>query len=294
MAWHIDPLVLLALLGVGVAYGLGMRGLRARAPFSPSQRRSTALFLAGYLTLVVALLSPLHNLGEQIFSVHMLQHLLLTQVAAPLLLWASSMPVMLWALPERDRPWIGHLAGTRAPLGRALRLVTHPVIAWTLYLVAQWLWHQPWAYQWALESHWAHYAEHLSFFGAALLFWWPVVGAAPLGSPLGYPARLLYTFLAWIPNTVLGAGITLSVGLLYPHYARTAEELGIDAHGDQVLAGLIMWVPGDVLFLVILLVLLASYLRQEERDAVRIDRELDARDLELARAKLDPRPGGRA
>jgi cytochrome c oxidase assembly factor CtaG len=105
-----------------------------------------------------------------------------------------------------------------------------------------------------------------------------VIGAPPLPSPLSYPARLAYTFLAWLPSSFLGAGITLSRAPLYAHYVATAEALGIDAAFDQQLAGLIMWIPGDVLFVTILLILFAAYLRDEERRAERLDRELDARE----------------
>src|SRR5258708_7606189 len=82
------------------------------------------------------------------------------------------------------------------PVRSALRWLTHPVVAWTLFVGTQWLWHLPVGYNWALENRWAHYFEHLSFFITAVLFWWPVIGSAPLRSPLGYPARMAYTFLA--------------------------------------------------------------------------------------------------
>jgi cytochrome c oxidase assembly factor CtaG len=161
-----------------------------------------------------------------------------------------------------------------------------PAVAWCLYLVCQWGWHQSTAYELALSNRWIHYAEHLSFFFSGILFWWPVIGTAPLGSSLGYPVRLLYTFLAWIPNSVLGAGITLAHDVLYPTYLTTAPRYGVDPAGDQVLAGLIMWVPGDLVFLSALLLLVAAYLRSEERESVRVDRELDAREAEAARLAL--------
>src|SRR5262249_48277845 len=111
-----------------------------------------------------------------------------------------------------------------------------------------------------------------------ILFWWPVVGAPPLPSPLSYPARLGYTFLAWLPNSVLGAGITLSRAPLYPFYVDVAPFAGIDPSVDQQVAGLIMWVPGDLVFAAILLILFAAFMQHEERLEARIDRELDARD----------------
>jgi putative membrane protein len=212
----------------------------------------------------------------------MVQHLLLSLVAAPLLLLSNSMPVLVWAFSPRDRATVGSLVGRPGAIRSALRFMTLPLVAWWLFVGTQWLWHQPIAYQWALENRWAHYLEHITFFVTAIAFWWPVIGSPPLPSPLGYPARMAYTFLAWLPNSILGAGITLSRGPLYPFYVASAQMNHIDAGFDQQLAGLIMWIPGDLLFVAILLVLFGAYLRNEERRAERIDRELDARDARVS------------
>jgi putative membrane protein len=264
-------------LSIGVAYVVGYRRLSRRRRARELHRNRGALFAVGYTALVLALLSPLHTVGEEYFSVHMVQHLLLTLVAAPLLLLSNSMPVILWALPRDERVGVGRLVGQPGPIRSALRWLTHPVVAWTLFVGTQWVWHQPALYDLALENRYAHYAEHIFFFGTAVLFWWPVIGAAPLHSPLSYPARLAYTFLAWLPNSLLGAGITLSRGPLYPYYVVRAQANRIDAGFDQQLAGLIMWVPGDLLFAVILMLLFVAFLHDEERRAARIDRELDLR-----------------
>jgi putative membrane protein len=264
--------------GLGLAYAVGYRRFSSLKHADQGFRLRRSFFVLGYAALVIALLSPLHALGEDLFSVHMVQHLLLTLVAAPLLLLSNSMPVLLWALPRRQRRLLGGLVGQPGALRSALRWLTRPLIAGGLFVVTQWAWHQPLPYQWALENVWAHYFEHLIFFGTAILFWWPVIGAAPLGSQIGYPARMAYTFLGWMPNTLLGAGISMVHSPLYPQYVRTAAAYGIDPGLDQQLAGLIMWIPGDVLFASILMLLFAAYLRHEERTAERIDRELDAQE----------------
>jgi cytochrome c oxidase assembly factor CtaG len=235
----------------------------------------------GYTALVVALISPLHSVGEQFFSVHMVQHLLLSLVAPPLLLLSASMPVLLWALPPRDRVTLGRLVGQPGPIRWSLQRLTHPLVALMLFVGAQWIWHQPVAYDWALENRWAHYFEHLCFFFTAILFWWPIVGAPPLPSPLSYPARLGYTFMAWLPSSLLGAGISLARAPLYPFYVASAQTSGVDPTFDQQLAGLIMWVPGDLVFAAILLILFAAYMQNEERKEAWIDRELDAREAQL-------------
>ena len=271
-----DPLLLVPLLGVGIAYGLGYRRLKSRRQRGSTLRTRAGLFAMGYTALLVALVSPLHAVGEDFFSVHMVQHLLLSLVAAPLLLLSNSMPVLLWAFAARERVVLGRAIGPRSPLRVGLRWLTYPAIAWTVFVLTQWLWHIPTAYDLALDNRWVHYAEHISFFAAAVLFWWPVIGAAPLPSPLSYPARLVYTFLAWLPGSFLGAGMVLAHGPLYAHYVRTAQDLGIDPLYDQQLAGLIMWIPGDVLFATIMLLLFVAFMNNEQRKEERIDRELDA------------------
>jgi cytochrome c oxidase assembly factor CtaG len=183
------------------------------------------------------------------------------------------MPVFLWALPRSLRASAGRLTQAGSGTGVVLRWLTHPVVAWAVFVVGQWLWHLPVIYEAALHDRLLHYAEHLSFFLTAILFWWPVIGAAPLRSPLGYPARMLYAFLAWLPNSLLGAGLSFASGPLYPSYS--AE--------DQLLAGLIMWIPGDVVFAGILLILFLAFMRHEERRAIEIDRALDAREAALRR-----------
>ena len=266
------------MIGIGLAYLIGYRRFSRRRHADTSYRARGGLFVVGYAALVVALVSPLHAAGEQYFAVHMVQHLLLSLVAAPLLLLSGSMPVLVWALPKNDRVTVGRLVGRPGPVRSVMRGLTHPLVAWWLFVGTQWVWHQPAAYDWALDNRWAHYLEHLSFFATAVLFWWPVIGAPPLPSPLGFPARLGYTFLAWLPNSLLGAGITLSRGPLYPFYVASAERTGVDPGFDQQLAGLIMWVPGDLLFASILLLLLVAFMHSEEQRARRIDRELDARE----------------
>ena len=282
-AWRPDPVVLLPLLLLGSVYAAGQIRL-ARRGRRRTMPKEAWLFVAAYFTLVIVLVSPLHVAGEMAFAPHMVQHLLLTLVAAPLLLLARTLPVMLWGLPSRERSGAAALMGGHGPVGRVLRRLAHPLVAWPLFVVGQWTWHQPWAYQLALHDEVAHYAEHVTFFVTALLLWWPVIGAPPVPSPLPYPMRILYAFVAWIPNSLLGAGIALAPALLFPLYQESARTLGIDPLADQQLAGLIMWVPGDLVFLVVLLLVLGAWMRSEERSAERIDRELDARDEARRRA----------
>jgi cytochrome c oxidase assembly factor CtaG len=285
LAWTLDPLLLVPLIGIGLAYLVGYRRFSRLPHADQGYRMRNALFIIGYTALLIALISPLHAVGEQYFSVHMVQHLLLSLVAPPLLLLSSSMPVLLWALAPRARATLGRLVGQPGPFRSILRATTRPLVALGLFVATQWIWHQPVAYDWALDNRLAHYFEHITFFVTAILFWWPVIGAPPLPSPLSYPMRFGYAFLAWLPNSLLGAGISLSRGPLYPFYVDSARVTGHDASFDQQLAGLIMWIPGDVLFVSILLLLFVAYMQHEQAMEERIDRELDARDARARAAQ---------
>jgi putative membrane protein len=269
LAWQFEPLTLLPLLVVGLFYlrGRGHRAIRSNSGGHDS--RGDALFLAGWLAAVVALLSPVHTFSEELFAVHMVQHLLLTSVAVPLLLLANPLPTVLWGFRPRARAAIGRALAQSAPPRRVLAWLTQPLVAWSLFTLTIWLWHQPPWYGAALENDLLHHLQHLCFVLAAALFWWPVIGPAPLRSRLSYPARLLYVFATWLPNSLLGAGITFAPTVLYPFYAARPRHWGLDPLFDQQLAGLIMWVPGDLIFAAAMLLLLVAALNQEDRRAAR-------------------------
>lgn len=263
-AWEFEPIPLAALLTAGWLYYLGRRRLARRQHSGREPRFRVWCFALGYAALALALLSPVHVYSEELFAMHMVQHLLLL-TAAPLLLLANPLPSVLWSLPAARRARLGRLLVHRAPVVVLLRRLTHPFVAWWLFVLSLWLWHQPAAYQAALRWEPLHYLQHASFFGTAVLFWWPIVGPAPLRSRLPYPARMLYLFLAWIPNSILGAGITFAPNVLLPAYASQPRHWGLDPLTDQQLAGLLMWIPGDLLFAFGLLALLLATLRREDR-----------------------------
>ena len=263
-AWEFEPIPLAALLTVGGLYFLGRRRLARRQHHVREQRLRHWCFVLGYAALALALLSPVHVYSEALFAMHMVQHLLLL-AAAPLLLLANPLPVVLWSLPTARRTALGRLLVHDAPPVAALRRLTNPYLAWWLFVLGLWLWHQPAAYQAALRWEVLHYLQHACFFGTAVLFWWPIVGPAPLRSRLPYPARMLYLFLAWIPNSMLGAGITFAPDVLMPTYASQPRHWGLEPLTDQQLAGLLMWIPGDLMFTFGLLALLLATLRREDR-----------------------------
>lgn len=268
--WVPEPVPTAALVLLGSLYVIGRRRLsRLSHHLRPGELGRRRYFAGAFLALAAALVSPLHPLGEELFFLHMVQHVLLISVAAPLLLLSNPMPIMLWALSPPLRARLGReLARSSVPI-RVLRFLTRPLVAWWVFALNLWFWHLPAAYEAALESEPVHYLQHLLFFLTAVLFWWPVIGPAPLRSRLGYLARMLYVFVAWLPNSLLGALITFAPVVLIPHYASRPRLWGIDVLTDQQLAGLLMWIPGDLIYATTMIVLLLAILREEDRREAR-------------------------
>lgn len=247
--WHFEP-VAVALLGVAaLAWFTGRR----TAP--PSPRSDATCFLSGLAALVVALVSPVATYAEALLSVHMVQHLLLVLVAAPLLLAAHPLPVLLGALPP------GVAADVRrAGQGRLARVALHPLVTWTVFAAIGWAVHFSPLFDLALEHPPVHGLEHALFLGSGLLFWAPVVGGR-----LSHGLRLVYVAVAMPQNTFLAVAISSASEPLYEAYARLGRTWGPSLLADQRQAGGIMWVAGDVALLVAVLAVAAAWANAERR-----------------------------
>jgi putative membrane protein len=271
-AWDWRPVVLVSVGALAALYVGGWWRLRR----SPRTRGAApgwrlAAYLVGLASIVVALCSPIELLAELSFTAHMVQHQLLMMMAPPLLLLAAPFPVILWALPPRLRRRVGALVVRPGPIRRTLRTLTGMPVAGVLYSVTLWGWHHPAAYEAALGYPLLHDIEHLTFFGTAVLFWWPIVNPAPrlhrLGTGVMYGARIGYLILATAQNTLLGAVLGLSERVFYPSYAAAPRLLAdwgpVD---DQAFGGGVMW-SGSHMFLVAILVLLHRAMDAEGRKA---------------------------
>src|SRR3989441_9070235 len=189
---HIAPLVAVALCALAaLLYVLGVR--RMRRPW-PVWR--TALFLAGLAALLAALGQPIDMLATQLFSVHMVQHMLLTVAAAPLLLLGAPIRPLLRGLPRIVRTGVIRPLARARPIRSLLHALRHPLIAGALYVGGLYAWHLPALYDAALADDRIHVAEHAWFFVSALLFWSVVIDPAPFRGTLGYAARLPYLLVA--------------------------------------------------------------------------------------------------
>jgi putative membrane protein len=271
-AWSWRPGVLIPLGALGVLYVRGWWRLR-RAPRTRGAARAwrLAAYLTGLLSVVLALCSPLELLAELSFTAHMVQHQLLLMMGPPLLLLAEPFPLMLWGLPPRLRRRVGALVARPGPVRRTLRTLTWMPIAGGLYTLTLWGWHHPVAYEAALRYPVLHDVEHLTFFGTAVLFWWPIVNPAPrlrrLSTGVMYGARIGFLILATAQNTLLGAVLGLAERALYPSYAAAPRLLlEWSAVDDQSFGGGVMW-SGSHMFLIAVLVLLHRAMEAEGRKA---------------------------
>lgn len=263
--WPFEPWLLACLVASATLYAIGVARLWRRAGVGHGLRVAhVAAFGTGWLALAVALASPLDSLGVHLFSAHMLQHELLMLVAAPLLVIARPLAAWTWALPARSRPAVGGALRARG-WRRAWAMIRSPLGAWLLHAVALWGWHAPAAFSLALVDPLVHALQHASFLGTALLFWWAVLGSNAR-SRLG--VALLSLFATMVHSTVLGALITLSPRTWYPGYAATSAALGADPLADQQLGGLLMWVPGGLVYLGVGLWLAARWLKSDEESIV--------------------------
>ncbi|HEX6676438.1 MAG TPA: cytochrome c oxidase assembly protein [Actinomycetes bacterium] len=256
---------------------------RARAAHGPAavSRRRTALFLAGVGVLAVALLSPIDAGAATRFSVHMVQHLLLTLVAAPLLVLARPLTLALQAATPAGRGRL--LAALRS---RPLAALTAPPLAWCGFALVLWGTHFSPLYQAALGNPALHALEHLAYLGTALLFWSAVAAVDPSPARLSPPARILYLLLAMPQMTFLGLAIYSARHALYPAYGLTPAALT-----DQRLAGALMGGTGMLVVVPAVAVLVLDWLAREERAARRADARLDAA-ADLRRLAREAPSGG--
>ena len=276
--WTWDPAVVLLLAASAVLYGFGLARLWRRAGVDAGVKRwETACFAAGWLALVVALVSPLDALGGILFSAHMAQHEVLILIAAPLLVLGRPLAPFLWALPRESRETAGRWSQAPA-FAAAWQFLTAPLAVWVIHGLALWLWHLPALYQATLDDDFIHALQHLSFFGSAALFWWSLVHGRC--GRLGYGAAVLYVFTTSLHSGVLGALLTFAPRLWYPLYEARTSQWGLSPLEDQQLAGLIMWVPAGLVFIVLGLALFAAWLGEAERRVAHTRSETLLRTLE--------------
>ncbi|MDQ3979421.1 MAG: cytochrome c oxidase assembly protein [Actinomycetota bacterium] len=259
--WTFEPVLVVALVVTTILYARGTARLRQRITGTARLGRALS-FYGGLLALAAALMSPIDALSAALFSAHMVQHLLLMVVAAPLLVLARPIGALVAGLPEggRDAVRAVRSEGVRG----AARTLTHPVVVWIVGTVAVWAWHMPSLYEAALANDALHVAEHASFLGAAVLFWSVVLGSGTRRGPAARPIAALLVFANGVQGTALGAVLLFASTALYPVHAAGARVWGTTPLEDQQLAGALMWGPPAFVYLVTLGWLLVRWFAEME------------------------------
>ncbi len=295
-SWPAEPGLWATLAVLAAVYVRGWLRLRAQDAHRWTTAKLAA-FLGGLAALAAALASPIETFSGLMLQLHMVQHMLLTMVVPPLLWLGAPFFPLLRGLPRPVRNLFAPVL--RSPgLRRLFESLTHPILALPVFVAATWLWHIPAWYQLALRSPGWHYVQHACFLGTALLFWYPVVRPYPAAPRWSLWLLFPYLILADVQNTVLSALFTFSTTVVYSHYLDVPRLAGISALADQAGAGVIMWVPGSLAFLLPLFALGVKMLGRPSSSTAHTKqthrpRVVAARQKATANAALPLRPAPR-
>ncbi len=246
-AWTLEPLATLGLAAAAIGYAACLRAARARGR-PPAARAHVAAFYAGIAAAAVALLGPLDAFNDDSLAVHMLQHLALTQVAAPLIVLGRPLHAAVRGLPPAVVAAMLRATVGRRSIRTALDVLSHPLAVFGLSAGALAAWHWPPAYAAALTDARLHVAEHATFLGTALWFWWVIVDPIPRRHRASPHAAIAVCFATAAVGDILGALLALSRDVVYAPYRAARPPWGLDPLADQHLAGWIMWLGGALYF----------------------------------------------
>lgn len=251
---HWSTVIGLAALAALYEWAARTVGPRAgRSGPSPARR---ALFYSGLVVIFLSLNGWLHDLSDYyLFSAHMVQHLLLTMLAPPLLIAGTPG----WML----RPLLKNRVA--APVARAL---TTPKVCFAAFNLVLAAWHLPPLYNLAMAHHEIHIVQHLMFMAASVMLWWPILSPLPELPRLSYPMQMLYLFLTTIPMSIIAVYIIYGGTLLYPAYAGAPRIAGITPLEDQLIGGLIMWIPGGLVLFAVISVIFFRWQARGAEDTV--------------------------
>lgn len=262
--WLWEPWVLACLAITTVPYLIGMARMGRDQRRRILGRYRGIWFLSGIVILFAALESPLDGLADDLFSAHMVQHMLLLLVIPPLLVAGRPVITWLWAFDLGPRRAIGRF-WVRSGLNSAFHWLTRPLVVWLLLSFALAFWHLPGPYDRAVRHEWLHDLEHLSFLGLSLAFWTIVIEPYGRRRALSYGASLVYVVSAGFVMGLIGAILTFARHPLYAVHLHTTAAWGLTPLQDQQLAGIIMWIPSNLIHIAALSVLFLAWFREDER-----------------------------
>jgi putative membrane protein len=264
-SWTFDPVQIVPVVLLALLYARRVRTLRGRGTHIPTWR--IVVFATGIALLVVALVSPVHALGEQLFSFHMLQHVLLGDLAPLALLAGLTGPILRPALAFLHR----------------LRFLAHPLVALPLWAVNLYVWHLPFLYEAAVRHDLVHALEHLCFFSGGAIMWLPVLETLPAPEWFGTGAKLGYIAVVRLVETVLGNVFFWSGSVFYAGvYVHRQHLWGISPLEDQGLAGAVMMIEGSLVTIVALAWLFLRMAREGELRQRLLERGVDPRTVKRA------------
>jgi putative membrane protein len=247
-SFTVHPSTVIGIIGLGVLYERGA-SITAAQP-SRAQRVS---YYGALAIMFFSLNGWLHDLSDDyLFSAHMVQHLMLALVVAPLMIIGTPGALL--------RPLLS-LRG----VGAVARWITAPAHCFAIFNIVVAGWHLPPLYNYALAHHPIHIVQHLMFLAASVLMWWPVLSPLPELPRLSFPGQMLYLFLLSIPMAIVSVYIAYSDAVLYPKYASAPRVWGITPMNDQLIGGLIMWIPGGLFFYTIISIV---FFKWQQRDGV--------------------------
>lgn len=291
-AWRFDPPGVVLTLALAAAYAWAYwrfrSGAAPSARFRFSRWRPTA-FAGGIVLMLLSLVSPIDTYSDDLFWVHMIQHVLIVMFIAPLLLLGAPATLALrGASPRVRRQYLVPFLNSRF-----LQICLYPPVAVIVLVGAIWIWHIPSLYDAAIDSEALHFVEHSSFLAGGLLFWWLVIGVDPSHLRPGHIARIAILIVAILQNLALGLILTSLGSAAYDSYVRVAalRDWGPSALTDQRIGAGIMWVPGTMMFALAVLILVNYW---AEHEAFRSRRDDLLRDLdERAGRPVYPQPSDR-
>jgi len=249
--WHGHPDALIGLGGILFAYLLLTGPTRRKLGLAgESDPRDTTLFSLGILVIFLSILSPLHILSDQyLFSAHMVQHVLITLIAPPLIIlgipgWLIS-PIL-----KRNKPL------------RVIKFIVHPVVAIITFNFIFAIWHIPELYDYSVKYHWIHVSEHILFIFSSIIMWWPLCSKSPELPRIPYPIQMIYLFVMSLSQIIVFGIITFSTEPLYDHYINAPRLWNITPLLDQQLGGIIMKVGSGFLFLFLLIIVFFKWFKE--------------------------------
>jgi cytochrome c oxidase assembly factor CtaG len=258
-SWEFDPTVLLGVALLVALYAIGWRRARRRGVRRPPSVWRLVLFAGGIVTLLVALVSPLDSLGDQMMVMHMVQHILLLDIA-PILLILGLTKVLLRPVTRRLQS-----------IERRVGFLGHPAFGVIFYAAVLWLWHVPALYDQAQGNGWIHALEHMSFFAAGALYWWHVLSPIRSRMRLAGLGPVAYMTGGKLLVGLLGVALAFAPRVIYPFYAHQPHYWGLSPLEDQMMAGLVMALEQSIVMGIALVLLFVQMLNESERTAQRAE-----------------------